>query len=79
MLAEGIELLSRVPDLADAQIPLRPEKNVVIEADWFRPHSRRLKATLNFVVLLSRHVCGAEADNDADTTSLPSSLVSGGA
>ena len=36
-----------------------------LEAIGIWPHSRRLEATLNFVGGLSRHVCGAEADNDA--------------
>ena len=32
-------------------------------------HIRRLEATRNFVVGLSRHVCGAEAENDAHARS----------
>jgi hypothetical protein len=65
VLAEGLELLSRVPDLGDAKVPLGSEENVVLQAIGIWPQSRRLEATRNLVVLLSRHVRGAEANNDA--------------
>jgi hypothetical protein len=63
--AERVELLPRIPDLADAQVPLRAESDVMGEA-LRRPAAGLLEAADAFVLLLRRHGrCGCEAGKDA--------------
>src|SRR6185295_1773747 len=64
-LTERVELLARIPDLADAQVALRAESDVVGEA-LRRPVAGLLEAADAFIVLLRRHSRrGREAGKDA--------------
>src|SRR6266511_2567886 len=68
-LTERVELLARVPDLADSEVPLRTESDVVGES-LPRPVAQRLEAAEGLVVLLTGHRGrGLEASKDARSTS----------
>src|SRR3990172_2206902 len=68
-LSERLQLLLRVPNLADVETVVRPEEDVVLQAVR-RPGSSLLESTDAFFVLLFRQVRGVEADNDAHETVL---------
>src|SRR4051794_6577545 len=63
-LSKCIELLSRVPDLADSEVPVRLEGDVELES-LRQPVARLLQPADGLVVLLGRHVGrGREAGKD---------------
>src|SRR3954453_14268907 len=55
----------RVPDLADAQVSVRAEANVVVEPLRRKVHAGFLELASACVVLLGSQVLRAEADDDA--------------
>src|SRR5687767_5220104 len=62
-LAEGLELLPRVPDFADLKVAIQTEADVVVEpARW--PFAGVLDLANRLVVLLGSESDGTEADND---------------
>src|SRR5680860_1195657 len=65
LLAERLELLPRVPDLAHPEVPFRAEADVVIEPLGRKLHSGLFKRAGAFVVLLGGQRRGAKADYDA--------------
>ncbi|MGZ5387834.1 MAG: hypothetical protein ACXWGS_10500 [Solirubrobacterales bacterium] len=62
-LAERIELLLRVPDLADAEVAIRTEADVIVQPIW-GPLSLS-QASDAFVVLLCGQGCWGKADQNA--------------
>src|SRR6266576_2186456 len=56
-LAERIEVLARVPDLADSEVPVRPEGDVVLES-LRQPVAGFLETADGFVVLGGNHIAG---------------------
>src|SRR3954454_7110785 len=62
-LTEGLELLPRVPDLADLKAAIGTEADVVVEPGRW-PSAGVLDLANRFVVLLGGESDGTEADND---------------
>ena len=62
-LAEGLELLPRVPDLADLKVAIRTEADVVVEPGRW-PFAGVLELANRLVVLLGSESGGTEADLD---------------
>ena len=58
-LTERLELLPRVPDLADAEVAVRTEGDVVLEPVR-RPVAGVIKTAEGFVVLLRSHIRGVK-------------------
>src|SRR5437588_3583868 len=69
-LTERVELLARVPDLADSEVTVRLEGDVILEA-LRQPVARLLEAADGFVVLFGSHTGrGREAGTKARLASV---------
>ena len=62
-IAEGLELLPRVPDLADPKVAIRTEADVVVEPGRW-PFAGVLELANRLVGLVGSEADGAETDND---------------
>src|SRR4029079_7308759 len=68
-LAEGLELLPRVPDLADVKVAIRTEADVVVEPGRW-PFAGVLELANRLVVLVGSEGDGTETDNHAHDMNL---------
>src|SRR3954454_6793478 len=68
-LAEGLELLPRVPDLADLKVAIRTEADVVVEPGRW-PFAGVLELPNRLFVLVGSEGDGTETDDDAHDMSL---------